>query len=95
MLSTGTILEPYVPKPGKAVTVISSMHHDKAVEGNATRPSVIVHYNATKSGVDHMDHRPTVLHYSLHEEKQTDGHLSCFSIWLTLLALQPTLCGWD
>jgi hypothetical protein len=28
----------YVPKPGKSVTVISSMHHDKAVEGDAMKP---------------------------------------------------------
>jgi len=50
----------YVPKPAKAVVVISSMHHDKAVDGETKKPEIILHYNATKSGVDNMDHLATL-----------------------------------
>jgi len=50
----------YVPKPAKSVIVISSMHHDKAVEGDKKKPQMILHYNATKSGVDNMDHLATL-----------------------------------
>jgi hypothetical protein len=49
----------HVPKPGKSVSVISSMHHDKAVEGDAIKPRIL-HYNATKSGVENMDHLATL-----------------------------------
>ena len=50
----------YVPKPAKSVIVISSMRHDKAVEGDQKKPQIILHYNATKSSVDNMDHLTTL-----------------------------------
>ena len=50
----------YVPKPGKAVIALSSMHHDKSVDGDAKKPEIILHYNATKSGVDNLDHLATM-----------------------------------
>lgn len=32
------------------------MHHDTHVDGDLKKPDIILHYNATKSGVDNMDH---------------------------------------
>ena len=46
----------YVPKKGKSVILLSTMHHDKVVDGLKQKPEIILHYNATKSGVDNMDH---------------------------------------
>ena len=47
----------YVPKKRKAVVLLSSMHHDKAInEENDKKPEIIIHYNETKSGVDNLDH---------------------------------------
>ena len=46
----------YVPKRNNAVTMLSSMHHDQAVEGDLHKPEIITHYNAHKGGVDNMDH---------------------------------------
>ena len=40
----------YVPKKGKEVIVLSSMHHDKTVLGDQHKPEIIIHYNETKSG---------------------------------------------
>ena len=51
----------YVPKKGKAVLTLSTMHHDDSTEGDAQKPSIILHYNAKKSGVDNMDHLATML----------------------------------
>jgi len=50
----------YVPKPGNAVIALSSMHHDKSVDGDAKKPEIILHYNSTKSGVDNLDHLATM-----------------------------------
>jgi len=47
----------YVPKPNRAVILLSSMHHDSAiVADNKNKPEIVVHYNETKSGVDNLDH---------------------------------------
>ena len=46
----------YVPKKRKSVVLLSTMHHDKAVDGPKQKPEIILHYNSTKSGVDNMDH---------------------------------------
>lgn len=45
----------YVPKKGKNVLLISSMHNDDEVDGNSGKPQMILDYNATKSGVDVVD----------------------------------------
>ncbi|KAJ8394423.1 hypothetical protein AAFF_G00046340 [Aldrovandia affinis] len=47
----------YVPKKGKAVVLLSSMHDDQAVSHNSgkRKPEVIQYYNRTKIGVDLMD----------------------------------------
>jgi len=50
-------LASYVPKKNKAVILLSTMHHDDRVDdNNAKKPEMITYYNATKSGVDNLDH---------------------------------------
>ena len=46
-----------VRKKGKAVVLLSTMHHDKMVDENSTKkkPEVITFYNKSKGGVDTMD----------------------------------------
>ena len=47
----------YVPKKVKAVILLSSIYHDNGVvAANANKPEIIMHYNATKYGVDTLDH---------------------------------------
>ncbi|XP_035664217.1 piggyBac transposable element-derived protein 4-like [Branchiostoma floridae] len=53
-------LTSYVPSKGKAVLVLSSMHHDANIIGEQQKPEIIMHYNATKSGVDNLDHLATM-----------------------------------
>ena len=50
----------YVPKKDKSVKALSTMHHDTAVEGEDRKPEIILHYNATKSGVDNLDYLCTL-----------------------------------
>ena len=45
----------YVPRKGKNVTLLSTMHHDDKIEGEDNKPHIILHYNECKSGVDNMD----------------------------------------
>lgn len=46
-----------VPKKGKAVILLSSMHHDATTDASQnSKPEIILHYNDTKSGVDNLDH---------------------------------------
>lgn len=48
----------YVPKPRKMVYLMSSMHHDCAIDsetGQQRKTEIITFYNATKSGVDVVD----------------------------------------
>ncbi|KAJ4949471.1 hypothetical protein JOQ06_020986 [Pogonophryne albipinna] len=47
----------YVPKKGKAVVLLSTMHDDRAVDDNSLNKEleVIQYNNKTKSGVDTMD----------------------------------------
>ena len=46
----------YVPKRNKAVILLSSMHHDNKVSGDDKKTDIILHNNATKSGIDNLDH---------------------------------------
>jgi Transposase IS4 len=51
----------FVPKPGKAVLAISTLHHDATIDAQMkNKPEVILHYNEMKSGVDNMDHLATM-----------------------------------
>ena len=46
----------YVPKQGKSVILLSSMHHDKTIdESQKKKPDIILYYNKTKGVVDRMD----------------------------------------
>jgi len=50
-------LTSYVPQKGKAVILLSSMHHDATVVADKdNKPEIITYYNETKSGVDNLDH---------------------------------------
>lgn len=49
----------YVPKPNKAVVLLSSMHHAAHIDPTSTdkqKPEIITYYNSTKGGVDTNDH---------------------------------------
>ena len=52
-----TTMVSYVPKKGKAVIMLSTMHHDKAIDEGSSKkkPEVIQYYNGTKAGVDTFD----------------------------------------
>ncbi len=46
----------YVPKPNKAVILISSEHHtDEIDESNDSKTEIILFYNQTKGSVDAFD----------------------------------------
>lgn len=47
----------YVPKKNKSVVLISSMHHDKSVNGTNGKPEIIDFYNSSKGGVDALDQK--------------------------------------
>ncbi|XP_072401096.1 uncharacterized protein [Diabrotica undecimpunctata] len=45
----------YIPKKNKNVSLVSSLHHDDAIDyssGNQNKPEIIALYNSTKIGVD-------------------------------------------
>lgn len=53
----GTLVS-YVPKKGKVVLLLSTMHNDSAIDqdtGEKKKPSIITFYNKTKGGVDKVD----------------------------------------
>jgi len=51
--SDGVTMVSYVPKPKKAVILLSSQHRDAAVtEDEKKKPHIIDYYNQTKAGVD-------------------------------------------
>lgn len=56
--SDSTTLVSYVPKKGKTVILVSTLHNDKSIDpdtGNQMKPSIITFYNETKGGVDTAD----------------------------------------
>lgn len=50
-----TTLISHVPKKGKAVLLVSSMHHNACIDENTGKPEIIAYYNSTKGGVDELD----------------------------------------
>jgi hypothetical protein len=50
----------YVPKQNRSVLAVSTMHNAASVAGEVHKPEIILHYNATKSGVDNLDHLATM-----------------------------------
>lgn len=47
----------HVPKRGKSVILLSSMHHDSTVEKDTKKPEINMFYNSTKAGVDALDEK--------------------------------------
>ena len=47
----------YVTKKGKAVILISSMHHSEQLDEESGKPEIIEYYNMTKGGVDSLDQK--------------------------------------
>lgn len=45
----------YIPKPGKNVLLLSTMHNDDALDELTGKPEMIMTYNETKGGVDVVD----------------------------------------
>lgn len=45
----------YIPKKGKNVILISSLHNDNEVDEDSGKPEIILEYNRLKSGVDVVD----------------------------------------
>ncbi|XP_022182080.1 uncharacterized protein LOC111041934 [Myzus persicae] len=45
----------HVPKKSKIVLLLSTMHHDNAIDSNLNKPEIITFYNMTKGGVDVVD----------------------------------------
>ena len=84
-------LASYVPKQGRAVLLLSTLHHDSAVSGPDKKLDAILHYNTTKSGVDNTDHLATV-HMSRHKTSRWPmslffnmldiGGIAAFIVWL-------------
>ncbi|KAF2890383.1 hypothetical protein ILUMI_15790 [Ignelater luminosus] len=50
-----TTLVSFVPKKGRSVILLSSMHHDTSVNKDSQKLEIIHLYNDTKSGVDSLD----------------------------------------
>lgn len=49
----------YVQNKGKAVVLISSMHHTESADVESGKPEIITFYNQTKGGVDGLDQKCT------------------------------------
>lgn len=49
----------YIPKKGKNVLMLSSMHHSSEIDQNSAKrkPEIILYYNKSKGGVDAMDQK--------------------------------------
>lgn len=54
--SMGRFLVSCVLAKGKVVLMLSFMHHETKVESETQNPEIILHYNATKGGVNNLDH---------------------------------------
>lgn len=54
-----TILS-YVPKPNKAVLLLSSSHHNQEIDTDTGKPAMIADYNRTKGGVDEVDKKCSI-----------------------------------
>lgn len=47
----------HVPKKGKVVLLVSSMHHSMSDDPETGKPEIIAYYNTTKGGVDSLDEK--------------------------------------
>lgn len=44
----------YVPKKNKIVIMVSTMHHEDAIDSQKQIPEIISFYNSSKGGVDSL-----------------------------------------
>ena len=81
----------YVPKPNKSAVPLPSMHHDASVSEQVHKPEIILHDNATNSGLDTLDHLSTMYttrrkvnrwHVVLFGNCLYVGPVATFIIWL-------------
>ncbi|KAF2887353.1 hypothetical protein ILUMI_18820 [Ignelater luminosus] len=93
----------YIPKPKKALVLLSTMHNDIAIDTSTNetqKPEIITHYNDTKGGVDCNDQLcathnlgrrtkrwPLVIFFHL---LNVSGINQCSFIKQTLIRLVPT-----
>lgn len=49
-----------VTKKGRAVILVSSMHHDRAIDSETNKSEITMYYNCTKGGVDALDEKCVV-----------------------------------
>ena len=83
----------YAPSRGKAVVLLSRMHHTATTEGQEDKQEIVLSYNKTKSGVDSMDclamifscrsennRWPMVLFYNMLDV----AGVAAFVIWISL-----------
>ncbi|KAF2895264.1 hypothetical protein ILUMI_10913 [Ignelater luminosus] len=68
--TSSTTLASFVPKKGRSVILLSSMHHDVSVNKDSQKPEIIHLYNDTKSGVDSLDAKCACIPY---KEDPRDG----------------------
>ena len=59
----------YAPSRGKAVVLLSTMHHTATTEGEEDKTEIVLHYNKTKNSVDNMDHLTMI--FSCRRKKQS------------------------
>lgn len=45
----------YVPDEGKAMTLLSTLHHDGSIDLKTKKPEILMFYDSTKGGVDNLD----------------------------------------
>lgn len=50
----------HVPKPNRAVLLVSSMHHHESVDSDNGKPEIISYYNCNKGGVDTLDQKCSI-----------------------------------
>lgn len=50
-----TTLLSYLSKRNKTVFMVSTMHHDQAIDSEKGIPEMISFYNSSKGGVDSLD----------------------------------------
>jgi len=51
----------YVPAIAKAVLTLPNMYHNSTTAGESQKPTIMLHYSATKSGIYNMDRLATLL----------------------------------
>lgn len=85
-----TSLVSYVPKKGKNVVLMSTLHRDGRIcDQEHQKPEVIMDYNATKGGVDNMD--KLVKAYSC---KRRTLHWPLVTCWTSQHTTPLSGCHW-